>query len=285
MDKKDKLSILIVSDTHEKIDNLNKLVEECEKNSYKPDYIFLLGDIVTILQGDQDNENKCEKYYTIINQILQILEQISPNVIYIPGNHDPKILFDNDNKIKFGNSSINLHKKKYEINNNLLVIGIGGSITNLKSNEKEYYKYDYNINNVEWRGYPYIDNNENPNFEKCEELFKKDLDIIFNYLKDNNKQIILISHNGPFNSSTSNCFENGTCFYAGSLILDKFIYDNKKRILTVLHGHTHYGFGVSTLYDINIFNPGPLKNGHYGKIDLNYKDEKWIIKKITKLRF
>ena len=285
MDKKNKLSILIVSDTHEEIDNLNKLLEECEKNSYKPDYIFLLGDIVTIPQGEQDNENKYENYYKIINQTLQILEKISPNVIYIPGNHDPKTLFDNDNKIKFGNSSINLHKKKYELNNNLLLIGIGGSITNLISNEKEYYKYEYNINNVEWRGYPYIDNNENPNFEKCEELFKKDLDIIFNYIKDNNKQIILISHNGPFNSSTSNCFEKGKCFYAGSLILDKFIYENKNRILTVLHGHTHTGTGVSTLYNINIFNPGPMKNGHYGKIDLVLKDDKWVLKNITKLRF
>jgi predicted phosphodiesterase len=125
MDKKDKLSILIVSDTHENIDNLNKLVKECEKNLYIPDYIFLLGDIVTINQGEQDNEIKNEKYYKIINESLQILEKISKNVIYIPGNHDPKTLFDNDNKIKFGNSSINLHKKKYDLNNNLLIIGIG----------------------------------------------------------------------------------------------------------------------------------------------------------------
>ena len=73
MDKKDKLSILIVSDTHENIDNLNKLVKECEKNLYIPDYIFLLGDIVTINQGEQDNEIKNEKYYKIINELPNLI--------------------------------------------------------------------------------------------------------------------------------------------------------------------------------------------------------------------
>ena len=48
MDKKDKLLILVVSDTHENINNINLLVEIFEKKPKKPDYIFLLGDIVTL---------------------------------------------------------------------------------------------------------------------------------------------------------------------------------------------------------------------------------------------
>lgn len=282
MDKKDKLLILVVSDTHENINNINLLVEIFEKKPKKPDYIFLLGDIVTIKQGDQDNEEKCEKYYEIINKILELLEKISPNVLYLPGNHDPKTLFENTNKKKLGLKSINLHLKKYDINENLLVIGIGGSITNLKSNEKEYHKYKVNINDIEWKGYPYIDDNENPNFEKCENLFEKDLNIIFNIIKENkDKQFILISHNGPFKSPSSNSFEKETCFYAGSIILDKYIYQNKNNILCALHGHTHKGRGICNLYNITICNPGSLRDGFYSEMNLILRNDKWIIKNIS----
>ena len=287
MEKKDKLSILVISDTHESIENLNKLYENCKKNSYIPDYILLTGDLVSVPVGDQDNEEIGKKYYTLINEILSILEKITPNVIYIPGNRDPKILFHNeDNKIKFGNTSINIHKKKYEINNKIIVIGIGGSVTNIKSNEKEYHKYNINFNDVDWKGYPYIDNFEKPNFEKSEELYKKDLEIIFNYINENkDKQVILMCHNGPFKSSTANCFENNICYYGGSYILDKLINEYKNNILSVLHGHTHLGTGISTLYDFNVLNPGSLKLGSYGKIDLVFRNNKWIIKNISRFKF
>ena len=279
--------MLVISDTHESIENLNKLYENCKKHSYTPNYILLTGDLVSVPVGDQDNEEIGKKYYSLINEILSILEKITPNVIYIPGNRDPKILFHNeDNKIKFGNTSINIHKKKYEINNNLIVIGIGGSVTNIKSNEKEYHKYDINFNDVDWKGYPYIDNFEKPNFENSEDLYKKDLEIVFNYINENkDKQVILMCHNGPFKSSTANCFENNTCYYGGSYILDKYINEYKNNIISVLHGHTHLGTGISTLYDFNVLNPGSLKLGSYGKIDLVFRNNKWIIKNISKFKF
>ena len=287
MEKKDKLSILVISDTHESIENLNKLYENCKKNSYIPDYILLTGDLVSVPVGDQDNEEIGKKYYTLINEILSILEKITPNVIYIPGNRDPKILFNNDdNKIKFSNTSLNIHKKKYEINNKIIVIGIGGSVTNIKSNEKEYHKYNINFNDVDWKGYPYIDNFEKPNFEKSEDLYKKDLEIVFNYINENkDKQVILMCHNGPFKSFTSNCFENNICYYGGSYILDKFVNDYKNNILSVLHGHTHLGTGISTLYDFNVFNPGSLKLGSYGKMDFIFRNNKWVIKNISRFKF
>jgi Icc-related predicted phosphoesterase len=286
MDKKDKISILIVSDIHESIENLNKLRENCEKHSYKPDYIFILGDLVSVPVGDQDKKEIGETYYNLINEILKLLENISPKVIYIPGNRDPKILFENeDNKVKFGSSSINIHKKKYDITDNLFVVGIGGSVTNVSSNEKEYHKYNVSFNDVDWKGFPYIDNFEKPNFEKSEMLYQKDLDIIFNFIKENkNKKVIILCHNGPFKSSSSNCFENNGCYYGGSLILDNYINENKNNILSVLHGHTHLGTGICTLYDINVLNPGSLKLGFYGKMDLVERNGNWIVKNISKFR-
>ena len=49
--KENKLFLLLVSDIHESIESVNKLVKYFKTNSIKPDYIFCLGDIVTISQG------------------------------------------------------------------------------------------------------------------------------------------------------------------------------------------------------------------------------------------
>ena len=58
--KEDKLFFLLVSDIHESIENVNKLVKYCQTNSIKPDYILCLGDIVTISQGSQGSKPVCE---------------------------------------------------------------------------------------------------------------------------------------------------------------------------------------------------------------------------------
>ena len=51
--KEDKLYLLWVSDIHQSIESLGKLVKYCKTNSIKPDYIFCLEDIVIISQGSQ----------------------------------------------------------------------------------------------------------------------------------------------------------------------------------------------------------------------------------------
>ena len=40
--------------------------------------------------------------------------------------------------------------------------------------------------------------------------------------------MIILCHNGPFKSSSSNCFENNGCYYGGSLILDNYINENNQ---------------------------------------------------------
>ena len=91
--KEEKLFILLVSDIHESKELTQKLVSLCKSKNYKPDYIFCLGDIVTIPDGHQDDESIHEQKEKEIKEILTILETLSPNLIYLPGNHDPYTYF------------------------------------------------------------------------------------------------------------------------------------------------------------------------------------------------
>ena len=150
------LSILLVSDIHEDLNSLDELVNFCKKSSYVPDYIFNLGDIITIPDGQQDDPEIGAEKEKLITQILSKLEKISENVLYIPGNHDPKSLYSQEPP-QLTEKSKNLHMKNVKIGDNLLVLGLGGSISNVATDEKDYHKYkiaDYN--NIVWKGYPYI---------------------------------------------------------------------------------------------------------------------------------
>ena len=88
--KEDKLFLLLVSDIHESIENVNKLIKYFKTNSIKSDYIFCLGDIVTISQGSQDIKPICEVKEKEIKNLFSLLELICLNLIYLPGKHDPE---------------------------------------------------------------------------------------------------------------------------------------------------------------------------------------------------
>lgn len=279
------LSILLVSDIHEDLNSLDELVNFCKKSSYVPDYIFNLGDIITIPDGQQDDPEIGAEKEKLITQILSKLEKISENVLYIPGNHDPKSLYSQEPP-QLTEKSKNLHMKNVKIGDNLLVLGLGGSISNVATDEKDYHKYkiaDYN--NIVWKGYPYINDKDKPDFFKCEELLNTDIEAAFNSLPQDNSQVILISHSGPFSSPSSTSIENNTVIYSGSISIDKLVLNNNNKIMSVCHGHTHRGKGYMKLGLSDIINPGALKFGDFGKMELNYDNinKEWRITKIERL--
>ena len=108
------LSILLVSDIHEDLNSLDELANFCKKSSYVPDYIFNLGDIITIPDGQQDDPKIGAEKEKLITQILSKLEKISENVLYIPGNHDPKSLYSQEPP-QLTEKSKNLHMKNVKI--------------------------------------------------------------------------------------------------------------------------------------------------------------------------
>ena len=104
-----KLFLLLVSDIHESIENLNKFVKYFKTNSIKPDYIFSLGDIITISEGSQGVKPMCEVKEKEIKNLFSLLELICLNLIYLPGKHDPGTLFKVEESPKITENSINLH--------------------------------------------------------------------------------------------------------------------------------------------------------------------------------
>ena len=55
--------------------------------------------------------------------------------------------------------------------------------------------------------------------------------------------------------------------------------------MSVCHGHTHRGKGYMKLGLSDIINPGALKFGDFGKMELNYDNinKEWRITKIERL--
>lgn len=278
----DQLQILLVSDIHESKENIQKLINFCKTNNIAPDYIFCLGDIVTISQGQQDDKSICEQKEKEIKELFTLLEQINTNIIYLPGNHDPVTLFKDPPKIT--ENSINLHLSSYKIKDDLLLIGLGGSNCSIKTDETLYHSYEnLDTKNIIWKGYPYIDDMTSPNYEKSDELLKNDLNKLDNMINEFNGDILLITHMGPFTLNTSNQYLDNKVTYSGSQSLNDFILKYENKIIGNIHGHSHKGVGMGKLHNIKIFNPGCLNLNYYGFLYLaknemtNYK---WKINKI-----
>lgn len=266
--KEDKLFFLLVSDIHESIENVNKLVKYCQTNSIKPDYILCLGDIVTISQDSQGSKPVYEVKEKEIKNLFSLLELICPNLIYVPGNHDPEILFKVDESPKITENSINLHLKSHLIKDDLLLVGVGGCTCAVSSKEEFYHSYhDLDTKKIIWKGYPYIDNNDSPNYEKSDEMLKKDLNKIDSVVDNHKGNVLVLSHVGPFTSNTANAYEDGL-IYSGSQSLNDFLLKYENKIIGNVHGHTHDGQGMGKVHKIKICNPGAILFKRFGALYL-----------------
>ncbi len=284
--KDDKLFILLVSDIHESIENVNEIVTYCKNNSINPDYIFCLGDIMSIPQGSQGDQKIYEEKVNDLKNILTTLESICPNLIYLPGNHDFKNLFSVEDSPKLTENSVNLHLKSIIIKEDLLLVGIGGATCALYTDEEFYHAYqNLDKNNIEWKGYPYIDNEDSPNYEKSDEMFKNDLQKIESTINDHKGNVLLLSHVGPFISNTSNQYEE-KIIYSGSPSLKDFLFDHEDKIIANVHGHTHDAQGLGKIREIKVCNPGAVLKRRFGilklikNIESNYK---WKIEKYQQI--
>ena len=282
--KEDKLLILLVSDTHESIENVNKLVNYCKENSIKPDYIFCLGDIMST--GKQEDQSVYDLKVDELKTLLTTLELISPNLIYIPGNHDFINLFKVEDSPKLTENSINLHLREHLIKDDLLLVGIGGSICSLYSDEEFYHAYKkLDKSNIEWKGYPYIDNNQSPDYEKSDEMFRKDLEKIDSYVNNHKGSVILLTHVGPFTSNTANQYEK-RIIYSGSPALNEFLIKYENKILVNVHGHTHDAQGMGKVHTVKVCNPGALLYMRFGLLNLvknAENDYKWKVEKYDQI--
>jgi len=148
----------------------------------------------------------------------------SPRVVFIPGNHDPELLFQ-----QAGDTGdyINAHFKFIEVAPGLFITGFGGSVPGYLVNDKKEPAF---------LGYPF---NTEADVEKALTSFTSQFD---ESMKNN--QFIFLSHCGPMKSPTSILWSFGQEIDTGSSTLDKMLTDHSENMVVYMHGHSHTGAGV-----------------------------------------
>lgn len=105
------MKLLAVSDIHEKTSNISKLRAKLWKESFKPDFVIVAGDIT---------------YFKDVNVARSILAEIrrlfDVNVLFVPGNCDPPELLEVED---LGEKITNLHLRLVSIEE-YSFYGIGG---------------------------------------------------------------------------------------------------------------------------------------------------------------
>jgi Icc-related predicted phosphoesterase len=289
------LDILLISDVHKSSSFLEKLKEWQLENKKLFDYIICTGDMLNLFLPDNDLNESIAKGEADLSAMISFLENMCLNVIYIPGNHDPKSLFHWKDVPSLTIRSVNVHKRFLKVANDLYIIGLGGSIPNFPAtdevNSEKFVPFESDISKkVLWEGYPYADQYPDSNFFLSDQMFEKDLEEMWSKVKTHieetnttpNIKFILLTHHGPYYSSTANMQFKNMWVYMGSKTLQEFLKKNNKEILMNIHGHSHGAQGMhKDLNRIPVVNPGPLVEGKFAvlKLKRDFNDE-WIMTKI-----
>eukprot|EP01133_Synstelium_polycarpum_P015583 gene15583-18508_t len=183
-----------------------------------------------------------------MSTVLGFLEILGNNVIYIPGNHDAKTTMVLGTKPRLSTYSKNVHRDVFRIGEDLVLMGLGGSLPGYRDGQQE------------WVGYPYqTDEALEADLTATHELAVKE-----NILKETDN-IILMTHVGPHCSSTAidSSDLDESPIISGSKAIENFIVKNNKQVFLNIHGHTHASSGMVKIGSSSVVNAGPLKFGCY----------------------
>jgi Icc-related predicted phosphoesterase len=283
------LDILLVSDIHLSFTYLERLKQWTVENKRLFDYIICTGDTLNLHYPNNEDSLVQAEGETQISAVINYLENICLNVIYLGGNHDTKSLFDTKDAPTLTIKSFNIHKKILKVTNDLYFIGLGGSIhsieSNLKISDPNFTPYQDMSDKIRWIGYPY--NIGASNYKESDLKFTEDLSELWEKTKSlieetnttKNIKFILLTHLGPFYSNTTTVTSQEKCIYLGSQGLQEFLKQNSNVFLNV-HGHSHDGIGMQSFSHFNVINPGSLLLGNFGIIKLkrDFRDE-WVVAK------
>ena len=267
------IKILLISDIHLNASNVQKVHRYLSANKIKIDHLWAPGDFLKLKDADNDDEKKLEDAETALVELLGEIKKIHPNPVIIPGNHDPKTLFNSEDEkyYKFG-ECVNIHSRVYRVEGetNLFMAGFGGSVPALCENE------------VYWTGYPYAD----------EEAFSKEYgpfieEVIGHKEIETDHSVVLFTHNGPAMCSTAMDWrlkDENKVILTGSSSITKSLLNEKlsDKLICNIHGHTHLGVGQGFVGDVRVINPGSLKGGkfnhNFALLDLvQMKDTTWKV--------
>ena len=104
----------------------------------------------------------------IQNLFMNELEGFADDLLYIPGNHDPSTLFNEDRSklpILGSNPNGNIHRGIYKLMDNLIVVGLGGCVQD--------FVQENGVGELKpcWAPYPYYDRDHKKFNEHLDELW------------------------------------------------------------------------------------------------------------------
>ena len=220
------------------------------------------GDVANIQHGEEPRESDqvaFEQFTAIMKDFQSNPSFKGAQVVYLPGNHDPKELFEEADGVK---DALNLHLKSTFLESRsisapgLLVLGLGGSVPGIYRDSQE----------VAFPGFPFKDDDQ----------VKGHLATLYSQSKqkiDESKSYILLTHNGPFTSPTTWKRLDGKQVLMGSKALLEKMDEQAEQILLHIHGHSHEGWGVARLPSgVMVVNPGALKDGRFGMVEIEEKE-------------
>lgn len=261
------LDLLIVSDTHGVFPMLAKLNQWIASNKPNVDYVIFPGDFTNIFPNQMNDTNLVNEAEAIVLQTVSQLSAITnKQVIFIPGNHEPPKQYTGELKPVGG---INIHKSYIKLADNLVMIGLGGSVPGMQLVNGSYVQV--------WEPYPYKD----------DEDYKKNLDETLNkaFSMGESTDYVLLTHVGPWNSSTAIYNKKvGNPIYSGSQSLGDALIKYQDKIICNIHGHTHTCDGKEkyTYKLMEIINPGAMKLGYFASVQLIRKsDGHWRLNSVV----
>ncbi|MBE6350510.1 MAG: serine/threonine protein phosphatase [Spirochaetaceae bacterium] len=239
------MKILVLSDIHGDIDNLNKL-----ENEFKTADLVLFG-------GDFARFNELETG----KPVLDALVKKHTSIYAVLGNCDsPEFLEELEKEdISVQGTLVSAH--------GLAIIGSGGALkfTGTTPNERSEEELLSDLRYIAEASF-YTDNEELNTEELTESQETENASPVS---WDN---LIVISHQPP---ADTKCDTITSGIHVGSKELRTFVETYKPLLL--LCGHIHESAGIDTIGDSLIINPGSLAEGSYGLVEVQKQKGIWKV--------
>lgn len=243
------LKALLVSDSHVNGAQLNRLAQWLKETKAEYDVVLMAGNMANMVNAKR-RDPSAEYLATdqVVDTLTYFLEHVKKPVIYVPGNTEPSASYTYGLDVP---NAINAHKRAVQLDESLIVVGLGGSLPVQKDGKAKL------------EGFPY----------QKEEDYAKDLEGCLDSAAKTfgpNVDYLLLTHMGPTESATTEAFFDAEKLNVGSKTLGEALKKRAATLLCNVHGHSGLGEGMSKPYGpgVSVINPGAVTDGKFGELTM-----------------